>query len=585
MLSVSYYLLFCTIDHSLFIYPRLFSLLERLAYTAPLTHFPFLPLLRLDTALRRPELCISRPRPLLPSCRSSGRFNRPALAQVCSPGRTDLCKERPRKCSQIQSFTRECHSVRLVSSPSWSTTTLDAPLYHPHHSCLSPVARMRYSRLSRVRRILGHQGPAHFWPDADKIAVDSNYMALDLVINWAADDLVLCFLHAAVDLTPYDNDEHAKTGWTNWCGTTSMNEEQAQILYSRLLNNIPHSGNSSRVFQVLMNRPDRALLMSWPPDRDQAPLARDFAKLSADVQIRGDAPGASDAKTTCTRRYKASSSIQTSDGFRDVESVYIPHGKLLHGHICHTLTLAPSGSIIFACHSVGSDSRSASENTASMHQAEYDASYMTQGPQYYPQTTSYSLPPMHSTTTYSYLSHSANQNAQPTASQVNSQYSSQHSWPPAIDSSPASLPYSHWPSTAAQTGSSAYHSNSQQPRQPSYAINQSSPWGSAAFPDTDSPLPPSYRSLSPGYSYSPPESSQASSGTIEAVPPPRGSRRSSPPGSVRDHSAGSGRASGNPPAGISRCSSCKVTTSPEWRKGPSGKKDLCNACVFHISRV
>jgi hypothetical protein len=138
---------------------------------------------------------------------------------------------------------------------------------------------------------------------------------------------------------------------------------------------------------------------------------------------------------------------------------------------------------------------------------------------------------------------------------------------------------------AAQTGSSAYHSNSQQPRQPSYAIHQSSPWGSAAFPDTDSPLPPSYRSLSPGYSYSPPESSQASPGTMEAVPPPRGSRRSSPPGSVRDHSAGSGRASGNPPAGISRCSSCKVTTSPEWRKGPSGKKDLCNACVFHISRV
>jgi hypothetical protein len=215
--------------------------------------------------------------------------------------------------------------------PSWSTT-LDAPLYHPYHSCLSPVLRMRYSRLSRVRRILGYQGPPHFWPDADKIAVDSNYMALDLVINWAADDLVLCFLHAAVDLTPYDNDEHAKTGWTNWCGTPFMDDEQAQILYSRLLSNIPNNGNMSRVFQVLMNQPDRVLLVSWPPDRDQAPLARDFAKLSADVQIRGDVPGANDAKTACTRRYKATSTIQTPDGFRDVESVYIPHGKLLHGH-------------------------------------------------------------------------------------------------------------------------------------------------------------------------------------------------------------------------------------------------------------
>ena len=228
---------------------------------------------------------------------------------------------------------------------------------------------------------------------------------------------------------------------------------------------------------------------------------------------------------------------------------------------------------------MSSDPRSASETTA-LQQAEYDASYMTQGPQYYPQTTSYSLPPMqHSTTTYSnnYLSHSATQNAPPTASQVNSQYSSQN-W---IDPAPTSLPYGNWSPTTTQTGSSAYNSNAQQPRQHHYVAH----WSSATFPDTGSPLPNSYRSLSPPYPYSSPENHQASSGTMESVPPPRGSRRSTPPGSIRDHSAGSGRASGNPPAGISRCSSCKVTTSPEWRKGPSGKKDLCNACVFHISRV
>jgi len=189
--------------------------------------------------------------------------------------------------------------------------------------------------------------------------------------------------------------------------------------------------------------------------------------------------------------------------------------------------------------------------------------------------------------TYSnYPSQSAPQNTLPTASQVTSQYSSQQGWSPVIDPSPPSLSYSHWPSTSPQTGSPAYHSSSQQPRQqPSYAIHQSPHWGSTSFPDADSPLPSSYRSLSPGYSYSPPENNQASSGTTEAVPPPRGSRRSTPPGSVREHSTASGRASGNPPAGILRCSSCKVTTSPEWRKGPSGKKDLCNACVFHILRV
>ncbi|KAF8269555.1 hypothetical protein EI94DRAFT_1724967 [Lactarius quietus] len=422
------------------------------------------------------------------------------------------------------------------------------------------VTRMRYSRLSRVRRMLGHQGPPHFWPDGDKIAVDTNYMAVDLVINWAAEGLVLCFIHAAVDLTPYDNDEHAKTGWTNWCGTNSMNQEQAHILYSRLFNNIPRSGNMSRVFQVLMNQPDRALLLSWPPDRDQPPLARDFAKLSGDVKIRGDSAGSSDAKTTCTRRYKASSTIQTSDGFRDVESVYIPHG-----------------SVIFACHSVSSDSRSASETTAPLHQAEYDASYMTQGPQYYPQTTSYGLPPM---SQYG-PPQIAPPNSQPTQM---SPFSSQPGWPPAIlDSSPPSPPY-NWPSTGAQTSASAY-SNPQHPRQHSYPFQQSPHWPPAAFSETDSPLPSSYRPLSPGYTYSSPENHQASlPGTMESVPPPRGSRRPTPPGSMREHATSSSRASGNPPMGISRCSSCKATTSPEWRKGPSGKKDLCNACGLRYAR-
>ena len=208
---------------------------------------------------------------------------------------------------------------------------------------------------------------------------------------------------------------------------------------------------------------------------------------------------------------------------------------------------------------------------------------MTQGPQYYPQTTSYGLPSMQSSTTaYNYLSQGAPQNSQPNTTQLPSQYSAQQGWSPVLDPSPA-LQYNHWSSTGGQTSSPAYHSNSQQPRQHPYPIHQSPHWTPAAFPDADSPLPPSYRPLSPGYTYSSPENNQASPpGTIETVPPPRGSRRPTPPGSVREHSTSSGRASGNPPMGISRCSSCKAMTSPEWRKGPSGKKDLCNACVFHL---
>lgn len=332
MLSVFLLLTSCTIDHSFFIYPRLLRF-SSASSTLPLTRF-----LSSDWTLLSADLNFVYLDPVLSShlVDQADLLIGQSLLKFVHPDEQASAKNdlgNVLKTKAMHGSVTRCASFPFHS---WSSTTLDAPLYRPYHSCLSPLLRMRYSRLSRVRRLLGYQGPPHFWPDGDKIAVDSNYMALDLVINWAADDLVLCFLHAAVDLTPYDNDEHAKTGWTNWCGTPCLNEEQAQILYSRLLSNIPNNGNMSRVFQVLMNQPDRVLLVSWPPDRDEAPLARDFAKLSADVQIRGDVPGANDAKTACTRRYKAASTIQTSDGFRDVESVYIPHGKSLHGH---TVTL------------------------------------------------------------------------------------------------------------------------------------------------------------------------------------------------------------------------------------------------------
>ena len=90
--------------------------------------------------------------------------------------------------------------------------------------------------------------------------------------------------------------------------------------------------------------------------------------------------------------------------------------------------------------------------------------------------------------------------------------------------------------------------------------------------------------LFPGYLCSPFDD-QTLLGTMETVSPPCGSRSYSFPGSLRELSLDSGRASGNPPAGISRCSSCKVMSSPAWKMGPSGRKDLCNACVFHISRL
>lgn len=174
--------------------------------------------------------------------------------------------------------------------------------------------------------MLGYEGPPPPWTDAEKIALDSNYMAVDIVINWAAEGLVLCFIHAVVDLNPTDNDEDNKTGWTNWCGTPLMNHEQIELLYRRLLMCIPQTGSMTRVFQVLANQPDRPLLMNWPPDQGQGPSGRDFAKLVENVQIGTSLPNGNDAKTSCTRRYKALQTMPPGVG-GEVESIFIPHGN------------------------------------------------------------------------------------------------------------------------------------------------------------------------------------------------------------------------------------------------------------------
>jgi len=52
----------------------------------------------------------------------------------------------------------------------------------------------------------------------------------------------------------------------------------------------------------------------------------------------------------------------------------------------------------------------------------------------------------------------------------------------------------------------------------------------------------------------------------------------SAPGSIKQ------KAIKAPPPGVKYCVSCKTTDSPEWRKGPSGQKELCNACGLRWNR-
>ncbi|KAI0671612.1 hypothetical protein C8Q78DRAFT_1069248 [Trametes maxima] len=424
------------------------------------------------------------------------------------------------------------------------------------------VTRVRYSRLSRVRRLLGYNGPDSGWSDADKISVDANYMAVDIVINYAADGLVLCFHHAVVDLTPRDNDEHNKTCWTNWCGTPNFTVEQVQLLYHRLQTNIPQPPTVTRVFQILLNQSNRPLWISWPPERPGEPTSKDFARLAEDVQISSSG---TDAKTSCTRRYKACQIMEFGMGDKkEVESIFIPHGA-----------------IIFACHKINPYPRGNVVGGGGMQHLGYQSNnYATQGPQYYdtqpqnlssshmPPVPSYNYSPQPQTSMSSSYPPNAWVNMEPTDSQ--SQYAQ---WAPS--SLPNGAPVSSMRSSSYSAPSPVAPAQHHWSSQPPPYLDSGSPVSPSIGPSAPSPTSLQFpASGPPDHEEQPPPSPPA-----DLVPPPRSGRR----GSKEQYTNG-GRGTGNPPVGVTKCASCKVTHSPEWRKGPSGKKDLCNACGLRFAR-
>ncbi|KAG6374487.1 hypothetical protein JVT61DRAFT_4530 [Boletus reticuloceps] len=392
------------------------------------------------------------------------------------------------------------------------------------------VTRVRFCRLSKVRRCLGYAGPLPHWGDEDKIAVDNYYMAVDIVISWAAEGLVLCFIHAVADLGPADNDEQHKTPWTNWCGTPAMTPEQLSLLDQRLSCYCPQPG----------------CLPDWPPDSSHEysnkPSAKELAKRALDVQTSAHD---SSAKTSCTRRWRIVGTMPTVVG--EVESVFIPHGTIMFA--CHTIQSNSRNSTTSSAHP--SYANRAQDSYASHHgQHSYDIS-----------PSSYTLPPVNaSSPSYGHFVNSL------------SSYSSSP-WSSHPDSSPF-LTYNRWPQTSSPT-----HTLSSLPTpygpQPSSRPSESPNYG-----DTRGPQHGYQPTPSPDVDYGDrhrPDNIGMSISSQDVVPPPR--HRVSP-GSTREPV---GRSS-NRPVGILRCTSCKATSSPEWRKGPSGKKELCNACGLRYAR-
>lgn len=230
---------------------------------------------------------------------------------------------------------------------------------------------------------------------------------------------------------------------------------------------------------------------------------------------------------------------------------------------CDLTYLRSLGTVIFACHKVHPSSRTATTAQQAMDPIYDPNNYNPQQTQaYYDQNNSYGVPPL------SAAPSSAPYNAyipQPPSQQVSAPYSpSRWTQQGEIDPSRSNSPLTPLSLSVSNLRSASYPppQGQQWPSQPSLHMDGSG--NSAAHP------------MSPNYPYA---GSGGGGGrdspSSDIVPPPR--RRVSPGSSSRDAYPPGGRSGGNRPVGVLKCSSCKATTSPEWRKGPSGKKELCNA--------
>ncbi|SPO36150.1 uncharacterized protein PSFLO_01621 [Pseudozyma flocculosa] len=215
------------------------------------------------------------------------------------------------------------------------------------------VTRCRYSRLPRIREMLGATDAPRD-PEAHKYVEDEGFVAIDIVINWVGDGMALCFFHAIIDKGPEDNDEANKSTWTNWCGTPAgaftLRECERMWRQVKASEREPLTlPGPNHVFQVLEAGEGGQVLFSWPPPRlfpgdaderlvelsqiasfnDGSYFAHDFARYAQGVSVAPGSSQLSDANTSCTRRFKAKHQFATEGIFKVIESVLIPYGGIV----------------------------------------------------------------------------------------------------------------------------------------------------------------------------------------------------------------------------------------------------------------
>jgi hypothetical protein len=201
-------------------------------------------------------------------------------------------------------------------------------------------------------------------PDLNAVSEDDEYIIIDLVVNWAADGLLLAFFHVIKDKDSVANNDPARRheGWSNLCGAVSFGDEAVQTLQRNIAASVmppkPTRVPPTRVFQLHTSLTTPAhpnsLLFTWPPPRPPNALtqmdglydADEYAEIMQGVEMDPEQleskPG--DVRTNCSTRFGAEHLIRTEGVYRHISSVFIPYGTLVFACFqttkCYPLPLA-----------------------------------------------------------------------------------------------------------------------------------------------------------------------------------------------------------------------------------------------------
>ncbi|TIA85658.1 hypothetical protein E3P99_03925 [Wallemia hederae] len=418
------------------------------------------------------------------------------------------------------------------------------------------IIRVRFVRLPYIRVQLGSTSPVPSHVSqmcADKH--DSTYLPLDLVISSIHDGLYLCFFHAVLDKNPQFNND-AESIWTNWCHTPTFTDKHARVLKQSLLNWSRYQPPApqkftipTRIFQLLRQTSTEnmklglsQIIYSWPPHDgstgEGSYQPSSFATLMSEISLNPNTAGQlTGAGTSCTRRFKARHQAKCNDNYYSVQSMFVPYGAIIFACFKIEYEYPMTAAAQPSKRAVIPPSSNSNETTTLFDSTAYDPSLYFNSQPYYqqPAVPAPQLSLLNEWTGYSAPAQASN--------------------PPIKDDMTQHLPP---PPMASVKDEFSQPSHSPQPPHPQ---------------NSSHPHQPSLQ----------PQPAQSSQFPMPSVPPLAKPIPTKGPQASTSASASKVNTKAN--SDKMACTSCGIEKSPEWRRGPSGKKELCNACGLRYARL